>query len=401
MTSYLPATPPDQQRFRAVMEQTWRLLSEETRSVLRRAAVFPDDFDTPAAAAIVQAQPADLQALVAQCLLTRETPERYRLHPLVREYAAQKLEEFARDRHAILNAFATYYLKRAREWSESLRDPDTASAALAAFTTELANIRRAWSLVLVDEQHSLILNGGRALYEFYQVREYRADAELMFADAIKWLDSASPVSVNSVEPVSGFLQARHGACLMAVGRVEEARRRLTVALGKAKRSGISTEETFCLRHLAMVEQISGNVTAAEEYARAALAAARRSNDDVVLVQSLRLTAQIAVTAGASLRALECLLEAVGADAEGTSSRLDSCTALLDLVEQLAHQGNARLAGPVLLQILSDDSIDVDVQARALRVLDSLHASVAEQSAQTGQAASEPGNPKPVLLQVSD
>jgi predicted ATPase len=377
LSSYLPATPPDQQRFRAAMEQTWRLLAEDSRSVLRRASIFEADFDAASAARILSADPTDLDALVTRALLTR-AGHRYTIHPLVREYALQKLEEFSRDRHAIVLSFATHYLELARELGEQLRHAVTASAALDRFALELPHIRRAWAFALADEQHTLILSGGHALFEFFEYRRYRADAETLFASAVTWLDAAASSFARADERVAEFLLARHGACLLHIGRIEEARRRLAVALAKARRLGIASEEAFCLRYLALVEQATGNAIAAEEFARGAVVFARRSADPHALILALRDAAAVAVGADALQRAVEHLLEAVGVEGASTA-KPDAWLALLGIVEQLAHQGSTRLAGAVLLQLLSDTSAMPEIHTRAQRLLDSLRSSIAELS----------------------
>ncbi|MGH7461311.1 MAG: diguanylate cyclase, partial [Longimicrobiales bacterium] len=121
LASYLPATPPDQQRFRAVMEQTWRLLSEPSRQVLRRLAIFPLDFDASAALRVAEVESHDLDSLVNRALLTRFPTGRYQVHPLVREYALQKLDEFTHARQDVVAVFAAHYLELASDLEAQLR----------------------------------------------------------------------------------------------------------------------------------------------------------------------------------------------------------------------------------------------------------------------------------------
>ncbi|MGH7470118.1 MAG: diguanylate cyclase [Longimicrobiales bacterium] len=376
LSSYLPAAPPDLQRFRAAMEQTWRLLSEESRSVLRRASVFEREFDALAAVRILDTESASLDVLVASALLTR-SDGRFAVQPLVREYAHQKLDEFSRDRHATNVAFATHYLELARELGDQLQHPVTAAAALRQFTLELPNIRKAWTFALADEQHTLIMSGGRALFELFDALRYRADAEALFDSAVSWLEAASPSFSRADERMTEFLLARHGAALLHVGRIEEARRRLAVALARARRLGLVGEESFCLRYLALVEQASGNAIAAEEYARGGIALARRSATAThALILALRDAAEVALTAHDRQRAVEYLLEAVGVEGASTA-KPEAWLTLLDIAEQLAHQGNLRVAAAVLLQVLNDESAQADVHTRAHRLLDSMRPVMSE------------------------
>jgi diguanylate cyclase (GGDEF)-like protein len=385
LSSYLPAAPPDQQRFRAVMEQTWRLLTEENRSILRAASIFDGEFDALAAARIAGAEAVKLDALVARGLLT-VAEDRYEVHPLVREYARQKLEEFSRDRHAIGLAFATHYLSLAREFADQLRHPVLAETALNQFALELPNIRKAWTFALADEQQTLILSGCHALFEFFEARRYRADAEALFASAEAWLDTTASSFSRTDNRVIEFLLARHGASLLHTGRIEEARRKLAVALAESRRLGSVSEESFCLRQLALVEQVSGNFVAAEEYARGAVSLARRIADPHTQVLALHTAAQVAGAAHDPQRAVEYLLEAVAAEGASTA-KSGAWLALLDIVEHLARHGNLRVAGAVLLQVLSDESAQPEVHARAQRLLDSMRAALTESARPSGSSES--------------
>jgi diguanylate cyclase (GGDEF)-like protein len=386
LASNLPATPPDQQRFRAVMEQTWRSLPEETRSVLRRAAVFEADFDGLAAHRIAGAQPADLDLLQARALLVRHADGRYAIHRLVREYARLKLDEFTRDRQACLAAFAGHYLEVARELGEQLPGTATMSSAPAAFSAELTHIRRAWALALADEQHALILSGGKALFDCLMHSGQHADAEAIFAHSVNWFEATNSGHGTADVRVAAFLLARYGACLLLTGRIEEARRRLVVALARVRRLGLPAEESFCLRHLARVELANGSDSAAEEYARGAIALARRSPDPHTLIVALLDAAALATANCATQRSVECLLEALGV--EGPSAGKAAVWAsLIEVVEPLAQQGNIRMAGAVLLQVLGDRTADAEVQARAQGMLDSMRPAIGEPSG-TADAATD-------------
>jgi diguanylate cyclase (GGDEF)-like protein len=370
IANYLPATPPDQQRFRSVMEQTWRALSEEGRWTLRRASVFVSEFDAAAALKIIGAQAADLERLVELGAVFRVNEERYALHPSVREYASQKLNEFARDRHDINCAYATHYLELARELGEQMRFSGTVHSALAQFTLELTNLRRAWNLALIEEQFGLIQTSAHAWFDYFSHRKYRADAEAMFANALNWLDASANAGSVADDRLRGVLQARHGATLLHTGRVHDARLRLTNGLALAGRQGRDAEEAFCLRYLALVEEAAGVPATAEEYARAAVLFARRSGDPHALVLALRESAGIASRAGTPQRAVELLLEAVGVEVP-SSAKTSAWRALLEAVAPLMQHAPTPLPGAVLAQIIQDGTAEPEILAGAQRLLDSI------------------------------
>ncbi|MGH7460985.1 MAG: hypothetical protein ACREMA_08145, partial [Longimicrobiales bacterium] len=131
--------------------------------------------------------------------------------------------------------------------------------------------------------------------------------------------------------------------------------------------------------LALVEQASGNAIAAEEYARGGIALARRSATAThALILALRDAAEVALAAHDRQRAVEYLLEAVGVEGASTA-KPEAWLTLLDIAEQLAHQGNLRVAAAVLLQVLNDESAQADVHTRAHRLLDSMRPVMSESS----------------------
>jgi DNA-binding SARP family transcriptional activator/predicted ATPase len=89
----------------AALDHSWLLLTDTERKVLASASVFPGRFDAEAAAAVAHANLRTLLALVRKSMLQRDRAGRYRMHPVVRMYAAAALDRMgegrdARDRHA-------------------------------------------------------------------------------------------------------------------------------------------------------------------------------------------------------------------------------------------------------------------------------------------------------------
>lgn len=104
LVSTLPAQPVRHSSLRAIFERTWALLTDAERSALAGSAVFHGGFTRDAAEAVVGMDLALLSALLDRSLLRRHAG-RYYLHPVVKQYAREKLTEEPvarelRDRHA-------------------------------------------------------------------------------------------------------------------------------------------------------------------------------------------------------------------------------------------------------------------------------------------------------------
>ncbi len=90
--------PPRQRSMRVVFEASWRLLPDAQTASLRRLAVCPSGFDAGAAHQIADASLFDLAMLVEKSLLRVDADGRYTMHPLLRQFALERLD--ARDETA-------------------------------------------------------------------------------------------------------------------------------------------------------------------------------------------------------------------------------------------------------------------------------------------------------------
>ncbi|MEZ4662978.1 MAG: hypothetical protein R2911_35975 [Caldilineaceae bacterium] len=136
---------PRHRSMRAVFETSWRMLEAEEQAVLAALSVFPTSFTAEAAARVAGATLFDLDLLCEKSLLQQQhEAERYVMHALVRQFAAEKL---AVRKRAVEEAFVEYYFGYARanhadygqlqpEWS-NFSGAITKAHALEAWQTVL------------------------------------------------------------------------------------------------------------------------------------------------------------------------------------------------------------------------------------------------------------------------
>jgi len=115
--------PERQRSMRAVFDHSWNLLTEREQEVFQGLSVFRGGFTRQAAQRVTVASLRELMALVNKSLLRRAPTGRYEVHELLRQYAAEKLDqspsasETARDRHR------AYYTAALQGWCEDLKGP--------------------------------------------------------------------------------------------------------------------------------------------------------------------------------------------------------------------------------------------------------------------------------------
>ena len=170
LTTSQPDVPKRQRDMRAVFEYSWRLLSEDERRAARRLAVFRGGFRREAAEAVLgdggpgagdQPGPAArdalalLSSLVDKSLLAVTPAGRYTKHPLLQQFAGEKLtaqpEELAQARERHGRYYAAFVQAREADL-RSFRQ----TAAAQEIAEEFENTRAAWRWALSEQRVSEI-----------------------------------------------------------------------------------------------------------------------------------------------------------------------------------------------------------------------------------------------------
>lgn len=116
------ALPSRQQTLRALIDWSYRLLSEPEQQLFLRLAVFPASWSLDAVSPVCDGTMDEMEALVAKSLVERSDDagaSRFRLLNVTREYAMALLEQSG-DEDALLAAFARYYAELAVQRGEML-----------------------------------------------------------------------------------------------------------------------------------------------------------------------------------------------------------------------------------------------------------------------------------------
>lgn len=100
---------------RAVFETSWHLLKPAEQDVLASLSVFPASFTAVAALEIVDANQRDLTLLLDKSLLQQAGSDRYAMHSLLRQFAAEKLSV---GKTAVDQMFVDYFYQYARQHQE-------------------------------------------------------------------------------------------------------------------------------------------------------------------------------------------------------------------------------------------------------------------------------------------
>lgn len=114
--------PSRQQTLRALIDWSYRLLSESEQRLFRRLAVFPASWSLDAVLPVCEGTMDDMEALVAKSLVERSDSEgasRFRFLNVTREYAIALLEQSG-DEEALLASFARHFAELTLQRGEML-----------------------------------------------------------------------------------------------------------------------------------------------------------------------------------------------------------------------------------------------------------------------------------------
>ena len=147
LTTSLRDVPTRHRSLRAVFDHSWRLLSGREREVFRRLSVFRGGFRKQAAAQIAGASLLDLAAMVEKSLLKVTPTGRYRMHELLRQFAAEKLAEAPKEKEETKSRHSEYFIAFVNE-REQLLSSDRQKTAINEIGQETKNIRQAYDRVV-------------------------------------------------------------------------------------------------------------------------------------------------------------------------------------------------------------------------------------------------------------
>jgi len=177
---------------RTVIDHSWNLLTEEQRRAFARLSVFQNGFTRDAAEQVANANLNILSALFDKSLIQRIDEDRYTIHDLLRQYAAQQLttnehQSTTRDAHC------AYFATLAASQVESLVRGDH-SKLLA----DLDNLRTAWKWAVerrrLEDIHHMLF----PLDWFYDLRAYYTEGEAVMRLAVEALHMPEPIGLQGI-----------------------------------------------------------------------------------------------------------------------------------------------------------------------------------------------------------
>jgi predicted ATPase len=170
---------PDRQRsVWAAFDYSWNRLSPAEQDSFMKLAVFRGGFTRQAAGTVTGADLRRLRRFADISLIDTVGPNRYAIHELLRQFAAEKLEERGLTA-ATREAHSAYYLKALAQREADLRGSKLAEA-LDDSERDFENSRRAWNWAIERENETLLDHALESFYLYCFLRSrFQEGAELL------------------------------------------------------------------------------------------------------------------------------------------------------------------------------------------------------------------------------
>ena len=248
-------TLPERQRsMRTVLAQSWVLLSEADQRTLAALAVFRGSFSSEAARRVAGASLKQVRVFVEKSLVQRDGEDRYTIHELLRQYAAERLiadPNWARQAH---DRHSQVYAEAVQSWDLALRGKGQ-KEALQAFAIDIDNVRAAWRHVVEAGATSSIEQMLDGVYSFY---EWRSRYETGLTSCRQAIDQISEHSSEhdseqgvETELVLAQLEVWQGFFQRMLGDVQAATRSTSSGLKRLDRLERTGKDVRIVRAVAL------------------------------------------------------------------------------------------------------------------------------------------------------
>ncbi|MFL5801327.1 MAG: BTAD domain-containing putative transcriptional regulator [Roseiflexaceae bacterium] len=279
LTTSLHHMPDRHRSIRAVFDHSWNLLSYEERNVFRRLSVFQGGFRREAAERVTSTSLPLLAALVDKSLLRWNRVGRYQMHELLRQYAAEKLEETPAEKEMAQSSHGRYYLAFLWQQEERLKG-SRQKQALAEIRAEIDNIRLACQRAIAQEWAKEMGRAAQSFLLFYDTQGWYHEAEAIFRQAAEALAGERGTRSGGAAPTGGLAQehveaerergiglaqvlGQQGWFLLRLGLIGKAKELFQQSVALLRRFGARAELADILQFFSMVIWVSGDYQEAQ------------------------------------------------------------------------------------------------------------------------------------------
>lgn len=210
--------PERQRSVRATFDHTWERLSADEQQAFMRLSVFRGGFTVEAAKVVAEADRHALRKLANKALVQVTSDERYDIHELLRQFAAEKLGALGQQSQmqAKHTAFFADFMIQQQQGIKTDRQLE----ALNLIGVDFENVRTAWLHTITEQDWATLPKFLYSLWFYVQVRARGQIGIELHEYAVQALH-AGPASAET-ELALGRVLARLGWFYKDIGSIDKA-----------------------------------------------------------------------------------------------------------------------------------------------------------------------------------
>ena len=246
-------TPVNHRSLRVVFEHSWILLTLQDQLAFAQLSIFSGGFTMQAANAVLGISPSNnewtpIANLADKSLLQRQSDERYDIHPLLQQYAAEKFSSLPDVIEETLSRHTSYYL----DLLIQLGDGESPQQR-AIISPERSNIRIAWERACETEMYPELEQTAGILHGFFSVQSWFLEGITLFQNAI-----AAIIKKDQAKGLLCDLLGRKARMHIHIGQLDHARNDLQQALKHLEQVDDPSRRSRVLDSLAITNYYAGD-----------------------------------------------------------------------------------------------------------------------------------------------
>lgn len=305
---------PDRHRsMRTVFDQSWQMLTKDERALLRKLSLFPGRFDRPAAREIAGGTLRVLSSLVDKSMLRWRPDGSYDMHRLLRQFAADKLSAYPKERDRLAGRFSRYYLDDLQALEVKLEGAEVMEA-IRDVRPVFGHIRMAWGMAVRRKDFQKLSAAAWSMYLFLDLRGRFEEGVELFALAGEALKSQGidPDAADAERRLAYWNLRMHQASMnYRLGRYEQAQKILAESRRGLEEMNREVERARVLLRLGQLAFRSGQYEAARAHLEESLEVLRSAPHRWETATALSFLGDVKRSLGEYDQARALLLEALG------------------------------------------------------------------------------------------
>lgn len=212
-----------------VFDYSWRLLPPRLHAISSSCALFASRFSTEAAKAVAGATLGELMELCDRSLLERQDDGHFSMHPLLRQYALNQMEQvpFAEAEERYIHYLLAHLIRQGKNLTT-----DAVASVIDAIGAQLSDFTAAWIRGVQCADVDLLLAALTPLWRYFELSRRWEEGVHLFAQTVAKLKGKSSTRCHFL--LMGSAYVAWGSLLFLLNQDEQALEVLNNAVNMAE-----------------------------------------------------------------------------------------------------------------------------------------------------------------------